>query len=169
VSNSSARPESRQVIPLSFTLNGKIQELEVAPHEFLLDVLRDRLGLTGTKKSCDMQVCGTCTVLVDGQPVSSCTFLSFEARGREVRTIEGLTGNGELHPLQKSFLEHGGLQCGFCTPGMILTAKALLDRIPLPTRDEVIHYMEGNLCRCTGYKSILDSILAAAKVMCRSK
>lgn len=152
-----------QFMPVSLTVNGTLREIEVEPHELLLDVVRDRLGLTGAKRSCDVQVCGACTLLLDGRPVSSCTLLAFEARGREVLTIEGLAQNGKLHPLQEAFIEHGGLQCGFCTPGMILTAKTLLDENPAPTEEEIIHFMQGNLCRCTGYKKIIESIMAAAK------
>jgi aerobic carbon-monoxide dehydrogenase small subunit len=154
-----------QTIPISFSLNGKMQELDVEPHELLLDVVRDRLGLTGVKRSCDVQVCGACTLLVDGRPVSACTTLAFEVRGRSVLTIEGLAENGRLHPLQQSFIDHGGFQCGFCTPGMILAAKALLDENPDPTLEELKHFMHGNICRCTGYKKIVESIMAAAKTM----
>ena len=154
-----------QTVPVSFTLNGKSQELDVEPHELLLDVIRDRLGLTGAKRSCDVQVCGACTLLVDGRPVSACTTLAFEIRGRNVMTIEGLAENGKLHPLQQAFIEHGGFQCGFCTPGMILAAKALLDQNPHPTEEELKHFMHGNICRCTGYKKIIESIMAAAKNM----
>lgn len=154
-----------QVIPISFTVNGSRREIEVEPHELLLDVIRDRLGLTGAKRSCDVQVCGACTLLLDGRPISSCTLLAFEARGREILTIEGLAQNGRLHPLQEAFIENGGLQCGFCTPGMILTAKALLDENPEPTEEEIKHFMHGNICRCTGYKKIIESIIAAAKKM----
>lgn len=154
-----------QPIPLSFTLNGRLQDLDVEPHELLLDVVRDRLGLTGAKRSCDVQVCGACTLLVDGRPVSACTTLAFEVRGRSVLTIEGLAGNGKLHPIQQAFIDYGGFQCGFCTPGMILAAKALLDENPDPTEEELKHFMHGNLCRCTGYKKIIESIMAAAKVM----
>jgi carbon-monoxide dehydrogenase small subunit len=154
-----------QTIPISFTLNGKMQELDVEPHELLLDVVRDRLGLTGVKRSCDVQVCGACTLLVDGRPVSACTSLAFEVRDRSVLTIEGLAENGKLHPLQQSFIDHGGFQCGFCTPGMILAAKALLDENPDPTLEELKHFMHGNICRCTGYKKIVESIMAAAKTM----
>jgi carbon-monoxide dehydrogenase small subunit len=155
----------KQLLSIEFRLNGREQRLDISPHELLLDVLRKRLGLTGTKRSCDVQVCGACTVLIDGRPVSSCTTLAFEARGREVLTIEGLAENGKLHPLQEAFLQHNGFQCGFCTPGMILAAKALLDENPDPSEDEIIHFMDGNLCRCTGYKGILDSIKAAAKTL----
>jgi carbon-monoxide dehydrogenase small subunit len=158
-----------QTLPISFTLNGKLQELEIEPHELLLDVIRERLGLTGVKRSCDVQVCGACTLLVDGKPVSGCTTLAFEVRGRSVLTIEGLAENGKLHPLQEAFIEHGGFQCGFCTPGMILAAKALLDENPTPTEEELKHYMHGNICRCTGYKKIIESIMAAAKKMRRLK
>lgn len=155
-----------QLLPLSFTLNGRLQELDVEPHELLLDVVRDRLGLTGAKLSCDVQVCGACTLLVDGRPVSSCTTLAFEVRGRSVLTIEGLAEkDGKLHPLQEAFIEHGGFQCGFCTPGMILAAKALLDENPAPSEAELKHFMHGNICRCTGYKKIIESIMAAAKTM----
>jgi carbon-monoxide dehydrogenase small subunit len=159
------RPSDAQTLPISFTLNGKLQELEIEPHELLLDVVRERLGLTGAKRSCDVHVCGACTLLVDGKPVSSCTTLAFEVRGRSVLTIEGLAENGQLHPLQEAFIEHGGFQCGFCTPGMILAAKALLDENPTPTVEELKHYMHGNICRCTGYKKIIESIMAAAKKM----
>lgn len=154
-----------QLLPLSFTLNGRLQELDVEPHELLLDVVRDRLGLTGAKRSCDVQVCGACTLLVDGRPVSACTTLAFEVRGRSVLTIEGLAENGKLHPLQQAFIEHGGFQCGFCTPGMILAAKALLDENPAPSEADLKHFMHGNICRCTGYKKIIESIMAAAKKM----
>lgn len=152
-------------ISVSFTLNGRLQEIEVEPHELLLDVVRERLGLTGAKRSCDVQVCGACTLLVDGRPVSACTTLAFEIRGRSVLTIEGLAENGELHPLQQAFIDHGGFQCGFCTPGMILAAKALLDENLDPSEAELKHFMHGNICRCTGYKKIIESIMAAAKKM----
>ena len=165
MSKAMSRQHDAQFVPVSFKLNGRSQEIEVEPHELLLDVIRDRLGLTGTKRSCDVQVCGACTVLVDGRPVSACTTLAFEVRGRSVLTIEGLAENGKLHPLQQAFIEHGGFQCGFCTPGMILAAKALLDEIPNPTEEELKHFMHGNLCRCTGYKKIIESIMAAAKKM----
>jgi len=164
-----AKPMNRvseaQLIPLSFTLNGRLQEIEVQPHELLLDVVRERLGLTGAKRSCDVEVCGACTLLVDGRPVSACTTLAFEVRGRSVLTNEGLAENGKLHPFQQAFIEHGGFQCGFCTPGMILAAKALLDENPDPSEAELKHFMHGNICRCTGYKKIIESIMAAAKTM----
>jgi carbon-monoxide dehydrogenase small subunit len=165
MAKSMARRTDVQRVPVTFTLNGRLHELDVEPHEILLDVIRDRLGLTGAKRSCDVQVCGACTLLVDGRPVSACTTLAFEIRNRSVLTIEGLAENGKLHPLQQAFIEHGGFQCGFCTPGMILAAKALLDENPNPTEEELKHFMHGNLCRCTGYKKIIESIMAAAKTM----
>lgn len=160
-----SRRAEGQFIPISLIVNGTLREIEVEPHELLLDVIRDRLGLTGAKRSCDVQVCGACTLLLDGRPVSSCTLLAIEARGREVLTIEGLAQKGKLHPLQEAFIENGGFQCGFCTPGMILTAKTLLDENPDPSEEEIIQFMQGNLCRCTGYKKIIESIMAAAKKM----
>ena len=147
---------------LACTVNGRPVELDVAPHALLLDVLRDRLDLQGAKRSCDLQVCGACTVLVDGAPVSACTYLAVEADGRALLTVEGLGGPEALHPLQRAFIEHGALQCGFCTPGMLLTAKALLDEDPVPTAERVAHWLRGSLCRCTGYRKIVDAILAAA-------
>lgn len=158
-----SRRSDVQTIPVSFTLNGRLQEIEVEPHELLLDVIREQLGLTGVKRSCDVEVCGACTLLVDGRPVSACTTLAFEVRGRSVLTIEGLAQDGKLHPLQQAFITHGGFQCGFCTPGMILAAKALLDENPSPSEGELKHFMHGNICRCTGYKKIIESIMAAAK------
>ena len=165
MSKALSRPADTQTIAVSFILNGRQQDIEVEPHELLLDVVRERLGLTGAKRSCDVEVCGACTLLVDGRPVSACTTLAFEVRGRSVLTIEGLAENGKLHPLQESFIEHGGFQCGFCTPGMILAAKALLDENPTPSEEELKHFMHGNICRCTGYKKIIESIMAAAKKM----
>ena len=150
-----------QRLAVSFSLNGKPTALEVEPHVDLLWLLRETLGLTGAKRSCDMQVCGACTVLVDGRPVSSCTLLAFEVRGRDVVTIEGLAGE-RAHPLLRSFIDHAGFQCGYCTPGMILAAKSLLDQEPAPNEARVREYMEGNICRCTGYKKIVESVLSAA-------
>jgi carbon-monoxide dehydrogenase small subunit len=128
----------------------------------LLDLLRDRLSLKGVKRSCDLQVCGACTILVDGHAVSSCTYLAYEARGADVLTIEGLADGNTLHPMQQAFIDNGALQCGFCTPGMILAAKSLLDETPRPSEEKVKEYMEGNICRCTGYRKILEAILDAA-------
>jgi len=165
MATATSRHTEGQTILVSFTLNGRLQEIDVEPHELLLDVVRDRLGLTGAKRSCDVEVCGACTLLVDGRPVSACTTLAFEVRGRAVMTIEGLADNGKLHPLQEAFIEHGGFQCGYCTPGMILASKALLDENPNPSEEELKHFMHGNICRCTGYKKIIESIMAAAKKM----
>ena len=154
-------PESR-TFPLTLTVNGREVTLDVEPHVLLLDLLRDRLGLKGAKRSCDLQVCGACTVLVNGLAVSACTYLAYEARGAEVLTIEGLADGEKLHPIQQAFIDGAAFQCGYCTPGMILAAKALLDEIAQPTVDEIKEYMKGNICRCTGYKKIVESIQAAA-------
>jgi carbon-monoxide dehydrogenase small subunit len=146
-------------IALRTRVNGREHRLDIEPQETLAEVLRDRLHLTGTKVSCDVQVCGACTVLVDGLPVSACTLLAYEVREREVLTIEGLASpSGELHPLQKAFIEENAFQCGFCTPGMLLAARSLLDQQPHATDAEILDYMEGNICRCTGYKPILAAI-----------
>ncbi|MDP9458733.1 MAG: (2Fe-2S)-binding protein [Actinomycetota bacterium] len=145
---------------LDVQLNGRATELECADSDLLLDVLRDKMGLTGAKRSCDIEICGACTVLLDGEPVSGCATLAYEAGGRTVDTIEGVAGEDELHPLQRAFIEHGALQCGFCTPGMVMTVLALLAREPNPTREQVIEGLEGNLCRCTGYFKIVDAVLA---------
>ncbi len=151
---------------LRMVVNGAETEQLIAPAETLAEVLRERLHLTGAKISCDMQVCGACTVLVDGLPVSACTYLAYEARGREVLTIEGLAEHdGPLHPLQQAFIDENGFQCGFCTPGMILAAKSLLDRNPEASEAEIVSYMEGNLCRCTGYRPIVHAIQSAQRVM----
>jgi aerobic-type carbon monoxide dehydrogenase small subunit (CoxS/CutS family) len=150
------------MIRLETIVNGRAIELEVPDHRTLIDLLRVDLDLTGTKLSCDMQVCGACTVLLDGQPVSACTTLAYEAHGKHVETIEGLGSGGHLHALQTAFIEHGALQCGFCTPGMIMAAKALLAEIPHPTVATIKWYMKGNICRCTGYKKIVQAIQAAA-------
>lgn len=152
---------------IDVTVNGRRHALRIEPCELLVDTLRDRLGLTGTKRSCDVQVCGACTVLVNGDVVSACTYLTYEARGKDVLTIEGLARGEELHPMQQAFIDHAAFQCGFCTPGMILAATSLLREIPRPTVEEIKHYMRGNICRCTGYKKILEAIQAAAQVMAR--
>ena len=153
---------------LAFNLNGRPSEVECEHQETLAEVLRDRLNLTGTKVSCDVQVCGACTVLVDGLPVSSCTFLAYEARDKNVLTIEGLSRpDGTLHPIQQAFIDEFAFQCGFCTPGMILSVKALLDENPKPSREEIIHHMDGNICRCTGYVPIVAAIQRAAGVMAK--
>jgi aerobic-type carbon monoxide dehydrogenase small subunit (CoxS/CutS family) len=149
-------------IRLETRVNGMAVALDVQPRETLAELLRNRLALTGTKIGCDVQVCGACTVLVDGEPVSSCTFLAYEARGRDVLTIEGVAKpTGELHPLQQAFLDENAFQCGFCTPGMVLTAKSLLDRTPDVDEAVIVEYMDGNICRCTGYRSIVSAIVQA--------
>jgi aerobic carbon-monoxide dehydrogenase small subunit len=152
-------------IPLRFRLNGQEQSAEVAPCELLIDFLRDRLNLTGTKRSCDIEICGACTVLLEGKAVSSCSVFAFEVDGKELLTIEGLAGTDGLHPLQRAFIECGGFQCGFCTPGMIMLAKSLLDENPDPSVDEIKDYMDANICRCTGYQMIIESIQHAAKTI----
>ncbi|HHY96001.1 MAG TPA: (2Fe-2S)-binding protein [Firmicutes bacterium] len=139
-------------------VNGKPVSRRVRPDARLLDVLRDELGLMGTKEGCSRGECGACTVLVEGKAVNSCLMLALKAEGKRIITIEGLAANGELHPLQEAFLAHGAVQCGYCTPGMILSAKALLDENPHPSRAEIKRHMSGNLCRCTGYKKIIDAI-----------
>ena len=148
--------------PMELTVNGRAVSLEIPPQMTLLDLLRDRLSLKGVKRSCDLQVCGACTILVDGHAVSSCTYLAYEARGADVLTIEGLADGNTLHPMQQAFIDNGAFQCGFCTPGMILAAKSLLDETPRPSEEKVKEYMEGNICRCTGYRKILEAILDAA-------
>jgi carbon-monoxide dehydrogenase small subunit len=154
-------PEMKKII--SFVLNGEPIELEMEPHLTLLQLLRDRLGLTGTKEGCGMGECGACTVLLDGKTVNSCIFPAMEVDGKNVTTIEGLTdAQGNLHPIQKAFIEYGAIQCGFCTPGMVLSAKALLDENPKPSEEEIRHGIAGNLCRCTGYLQILQAIKAAS-------
>jgi carbon-monoxide dehydrogenase small subunit len=155
------------LIPLRFRLNGRDFRAEVRAHELLIDFIRDRLALTGTKRSCDIEVCGACTVILNGKAVSSCSLFAYEVDGKDVVTIEGLAKGDKLHPLQEAFIERGGFQCGFCTPGMILLAKTLLDENPAPSRKEVQDYMDANICRCTGYQMILESILLAAEKMRR--
>lgn len=159
----SADVDNSAQIQIRMKVNGQSMEATIEPRELLLDFLRDRLGLTGAKRSCDVQVCGTCTVLMDGRPVSACCTLVYEAQNRELLTIEGLADGDELHPLQQSFVEQSALQCGFCTPGMILTANSLLEEIPNPTRQQIQHYLKGNLCRCTGYWSVLEAVELAAR------
>jgi aerobic carbon-monoxide dehydrogenase small subunit len=152
-------------VEIALSVNGAPVTRDVAPQELLLDFLRDSLGLTGAKKSCEVQVCGTCTVLVDGLPVSSCCFLAADADGREVRTIEGLAERPEFERLEEAFTRHAGLQCGFCTPGMLLTVSALLESGELSSEDEIKRNLAGNICRCTGYRGILEAVeeLAAAR------
>ncbi len=147
---------------LSLTVNGELYQRTIKPSLTLLDFIRDELGLTGTKKGCETGDCGSCTVILDGELVNSCLLLAMEANGKSVLTIEGLAKGGKLHPLQEAFIEHGAIQCGYCTPGMILAAKALLDKNPKPTEQEVKAGIVGNLCRCTGYTKIVEAILAVA-------
>jgi aerobic carbon-monoxide dehydrogenase small subunit len=147
---------------INLTVNRKKYELAVMPNMTLADMLRKELGLTGTKKGCDAGDCGTCTVILDGKPVNSCLVLAVQAGGREVLTIEGMGSDEGLHPIQKAFVEKGAIQCGFCSPGMILSAKALLDGNPNPTELEVRTAISGNLCRCTGYQKIVEAILTTA-------
>jgi aerobic carbon-monoxide dehydrogenase small subunit len=150
---------------VTMTVNGKNYTREVEPRRLLVHLLRDDLGLTGTNIGCDTSQCGSCTVLMNGMAVKSCTVLAVQANGAEVTTIEGLASDGQLHPLQQAFWDHHGLQCGFCTPGMILAATDLLRHHPEPTEDQIRHGIEGNLCRCTGYQNIVRAIQAAADVM----
>jgi carbon-monoxide dehydrogenase small subunit len=151
--------------PIKLTVNGDVYELLVEPNEILVDVIRDKLDLTGTKKGCGTGDCGGCTVIIDGKSMNSCLMLAMEADGKGILTIEGLAKNGELHPIQKAFINEGAIQCGYCTPGMVLSAKALLDENPHPTEEEVKFGIAGNLCRCTGYVKIIKAIQAASKSM----
>jgi carbon-monoxide dehydrogenase small subunit len=147
--------------PLTMKLNGESVTVEVEPFELLVDVLRDKLGLTGTKIGCSEGECGACTVIMDGRAVLSCLLPAIKAHGREVVTIEGLSSGDQLHPLQRAFIEKGAVQCGYCTPGMIMSAKALLDENPRPSADEIEEAMAGNLCRCTGYLQIIEAVESA--------
>jgi aerobic carbon-monoxide dehydrogenase small subunit len=149
-------------VRISVTVNGTAQEHELEPRLLLVHFLREVLGLTGTNVGCDTSSCGACTVLVDGESVKSCTMLAAQADGSSITTIEGLASEGRLHPMQQSFREHHGLQCGFCTPGMVLAAISLLQEHPAPTEAEVREGLEGNLCRCTGYHNIVKAVLAAS-------
>jgi aerobic-type carbon monoxide dehydrogenase small subunit (CoxS/CutS family) len=148
--------------PLALVVNGVAYQVEIEPHRNLLSVIRGELGLTGTKEGCDDSECGACMVLMAGRPVNSCSFLALQAGGQPIQTVEGLAMNGQLHPLQKAFLAEGGVQCGFCTPGMLMSAASLLDRNPHPSEDEIKRYLGGNLCRCTGYAGIVRAVLKTA-------
>jgi len=143
-------------------VNGTDFPVEIEPHRSLLSVVRTELGMPGSKEGCDDSECGACMVLLDGKPVNSCSYLALQAEGHEVTTVEGLANGGDLHPLQRAFLEEGGVQCGFCTPGMLISATALLDSNPKPTEDEVRLALSGNLCRCTGYQGIANAVLKVA-------
>ena len=147
---------------IRFRVNGEACTASFAPHKTLLEVLREDLNLMGTKHGCELGECGTCTVLVDGEPVLSCLALPVECQGRRIETVEGMAEHGRLHPLQQAFAELGAAQCGYCTPGILVTAKALLADTPVPTREEIRHALAGNLCRCTGYTKILDAVELAA-------
>ena len=148
---------------ISLKVNDREYDLVIPVNRTLTQVLRENLKLTGTKQGCEMGDCGSCTVLLDGQPVNSCLVLAVEAEGHEILTIEGLSDEGKLHPLQQAFVEHGSIQCGFCSPGMILSAKALLDKNPSPGPSEIREALSGNLCRCTGYQKIVDAIESVGK------
>lgn len=150
---------------LSMTINGAVYQDDVEPRLLLVHYIRDGLGLTGTNVGCDTSQCGSCTVLLDGVAVKSCTVLALQANGSQVTTVEGLKKNGAYHPLQQAFWDNHGLQCGYCTSGMLMTAVGMLQRNPNPTEDEIRHGLEGNLCRCTGYQNIVKSIQAAAAQM----
>ena len=147
---------------LALTVNGETLDVIVPVHKTLLEVLREDLNLTGTKHGCELGECGTCTVLVDGEPVLSCLALPVECQGRQIKTVEGMADGGRLHPLQQAFAELGAAQCGYCTPGILLTAEALLAEHPTPTRDDVRIALAGNLCRCTGYDKVIRAVLDAA-------
>lgn len=149
--------------PITLEINGEMYDAVVEPDDLLVDVIREKLDLTGTKKSCGSGECGSCTVLMEGLPVPSCLILAMDAQGKKITTIEGLSKNGKMHPLQESFVNHGAIQCGFCSPGMILAAKALLDTNTAPTEEEIKTAISGNLCRCTGYKKIIQAISAVQK------
>jgi carbon-monoxide dehydrogenase small subunit len=150
---------------IQFTLNGETAEVAFAPHKTLLEVLREDLALTGTKHGCELGECGVCTVLIDGQPTLSCLFLGLAAEDREITTIEGMSENGQLHPLQQTFADLGAAQCGYCTPGFLLVAKELLEKNPMPERREIQEALAGNLCRCTGYIKIYEAVEIAAALM----
>lgn len=156
---------TKQKAHISFVLNGEAAEVAFAPHKTLLEVLREDLGLTGTKHGCELGECGTCTVLVDGKSILSCLMLGLDVEGRNVTTVEGMAENGRLHPLQDTFADTGAAQCGYCSPGFLLAAKELIEKNPTPTRDEIKEALSGNLCRCTGYIKIYEAVeLAAARM-----
>lgn len=149
---------------ITLKVNGELFPVQIEPHRTLLEVIREDLGLTGTKEMCNKGDCGGCTVIMDGEPVLSCIMLAIEAEGKDILTIEGMSDGHKLHPIQQAFVDHGAIQCGYCTPGFIMSAKALLDKNLHPTEDEIKEGISNNICRCTGYVHILDAIDAAAKV-----
>ena len=153
---------AKSKVTVAFTINGEPAEVAFAPNKTLLEVLREDLALTGTKHGCELGECGVCTVLIDGEPVLSCLSLGAQCAGRRVETVEGMAEGGTLHPLQQAFAELGAAQCGYCTPGILLTAQALLARQPRPSREEIEHALAGNLCRCTGYLKIYEAVERAA-------
>ena len=148
---------------IQLNVNGELYEVAIQQHRTLAEVLREELDLIGTKEACNQGDCGSCTVIMDGKPVTSCLTLAVEAEGSEIRTIEGISDGSELSPIQKAFVEYGAIQCGFCTPGMVMSATALLEENPKPTEDEVRMAIAGNICRCTGYTKIVEAILAASE------
>jgi aerobic-type carbon monoxide dehydrogenase small subunit (CoxS/CutS family) len=148
---------------LKFTVNGQPYDIYIKPKTLLSEALRDHLGLTGTKRGCNSSSCGACTVVLNGMAVKSCSILALQANGGEVTTVEGLARGTELHPLQKAFLDHGSFQCGFCTSGMLMSSKALLDENPKPTKEQIKEGIDGNICRCTGYNSIIRALTAVVK------
>ncbi len=150
---------------IELRVNGQIYEIEVQPWRTLVDVLRDQLYLTGTKVSCNEGHCGACTVIIDGEAVNACLMLAMEAQGKEILTIEGLSEGGDLHPIQEAFVTHGAVQCGFCTPGMIMATKAYLERNPAPSDEDIKKALAGHLCRCTGYVQVIEAVRAAAETM----
>ena len=152
-------------VSIELTVNGEEHQVQVPARRLLAGLLRDDLNLTGTKRGCETGICGACSVLLDGEVVKSCLMLAVQARGRHVMTVEGLAADGELHPLQQCFMDNGGLQCGYCTPGFLMASCALLANNPNPTEHEVRHGLNGNLCRCTGYVGIVESVLSAAEKM----
>jgi carbon-monoxide dehydrogenase small subunit len=157
------RWRASELVPIRLTVNGDPVQIAVPAQRTLLELLRQELGLTGTKQGCDAGDCGACTVLLDGEPVLACLTLAVTTDGRTVSSVEGLARSGELRPLQRAFVEHGAAQCGFCTPGMLMSATALLAAVPRPDREQVRHALAGNLCRCTGYTKILDAVVAAGE------
>lgn len=154
-----------ELVSVHMTVNGQPVELQVKPYARLLDVLREDLGLTGTKEGCGVGECGACTVLVDGENVNSCLVLASSMEGKSIQTVEGISADESLHPIQQAFLDHHALRCGFCTPGLVMSVKSLLERNPNPTREEIKTAISGNLCRCTGYQQVIEAAEDAARVM----